>query len=138
MARYCEVCGRTLKTGRKYCYEHRGTRGPNSGQWIIAIGLIAFALCLGFAFNPQNVLLFGVSFVVVLGLLIGIPFLLIYYIKPKTNLKLSNKVIFFISFVLIFITIFLAPLYHWLLILPLILILAVILLFLKYRKTNSD
>ena len=26
MARHCEVCGRPIKTGWKYCYEHRNTR----------------------------------------------------------------------------------------------------------------
>jgi preprotein translocase subunit SecF len=25
----CEVCGRRIRTGRKYCYEHRGTRSDN-------------------------------------------------------------------------------------------------------------
>jgi len=25
----CEVCGRPIRTGRKYCYEHRGTRSDN-------------------------------------------------------------------------------------------------------------
>jgi len=25
----CEVCGRRIRTGRKYCYEHRNTRNDN-------------------------------------------------------------------------------------------------------------
>lgn len=28
MARRCIVCGRRLKTGRKYCYKHRGGEAP--------------------------------------------------------------------------------------------------------------
>jgi hypothetical protein len=27
--RKCEICGRRLITGRKYCYEHRGYRKEN-------------------------------------------------------------------------------------------------------------
>lgn len=27
--RTCEVCGRRIRTGRKYCYEHRNTRSDN-------------------------------------------------------------------------------------------------------------
>ena len=27
--KYCEVCGRRIKTGRKYCFEHRSTHVEN-------------------------------------------------------------------------------------------------------------
>lgn len=30
MPKTCEICGRQIKTGRKYCWEHRHTAQPNS------------------------------------------------------------------------------------------------------------
>jgi len=30
----CEVCGRSIRSGWKYCYEHRGTRPRPSHEWV--------------------------------------------------------------------------------------------------------
>lgn len=34
MVRKCEICERTLRTGRKYCWEHRSSGYAGESKWI--------------------------------------------------------------------------------------------------------
>lgn len=56
MARECEICGRTLRTGRKYCYEHRSqgyAKRPASSSedniFALLIGIVIIIMLLGAA-----------------------------------------------------------------------------------------
>ena len=53
MSRKCEICGRTLRTGRKYCYEHRslgkGRQNNRSDSnpllaWMILSVIVGFVI----------------------------------------------------------------------------------------------
>jgi predicted nucleic acid-binding Zn ribbon protein len=48
MTKYCEICGKPIKTGKKYCYEHRNTRerAGNRNIDILLIGLIIVSIFL--------------------------------------------------------------------------------------------
>ena len=79
--RYCVVCGRELRTGRKYCYEHRGTRNYRSDEWdfpLLRWLFTDFSLKkVWIIFNPIFV---GIGLAAVLEEVIGRTLFSIYFI----------------------------------------------------------
>ena len=73
MARRCEVCGRRLVTGRKYCYEHRHTRTSSSRDVtpIFVLFLIIIAIYLIYQIISQIYLWMSNNLIIVSIVLIG-------------------------------------------------------------------
>jgi len=91
----CEVCGRTLKTGRKYCYEHRnsgyndsiGSRILNDAErsfirykskryssWLgISLFISAFLLILGLGYPSKGLI----------GLALTLVFMSVYFFRAS-------------------------------------------------------
>jgi len=103
----CEICGRRLVTGRKYCYEHRGYRGEDRGSnirdsilplmifFIVAIFLF-YLLMQWFKISPLTA---SLSVSIIMVLLIG------RFLFKGSNLKyLDWIIIVFIVFLFIYLS----------------------------------
>lgn len=90
MKKECVICGKPIRTGRKYCFEHRNYRGGNEEglkikpEYITLFGL--FLIILSFTIKSDFK-----SFPRVFGLLLFIPGLIFFYLKlleaKKNKLK---------------------------------------------------
>lgn len=121
MTRECEICGRTLKTGRKYCYEHRGYRGyseqtpteikkrqdVSANLFIWIVGIIASLVALYFVYIFLIFLVASFILPVVCGIYL---FFKIRKIKRFGIKELTRKEIIIVP---IAITLFLYSLYWW-------------------------
>lgn len=72
----CEICGRTLKTGRKYCYEHRGFRGDGrlSVNKEMRIMLFGFFLMVLAYISYQFEFYIAIFFFILALFVLSIPF----------------------------------------------------------------
>ncbi|MFA4887053.1 MAG: hypothetical protein WC595_02490 [Candidatus Nanoarchaeia archaeon] len=53
----CVICGRTLKTGRKYCHIHRSLSREGNGRRVDPLALLVKQLFLGIYFVFEKALL---------------------------------------------------------------------------------
>jgi NhaP-type Na+/H+ or K+/H+ antiporter len=82
MSRECIICGRTLRTGRLYCYTCRGFRNEREGNikpdllWFMLIilmtPLIGIFICLTVCFNAGFVGIILAIVAAILSLILGI------------------------------------------------------------------
>ena len=78
----CVVCDRSLKTGRKYCYEHRGTRNYNEPKIDGRIFFISFHLiCIYLLIKYTN------WRGIIMGIIWTLGFCTYYFIIIKKSFK---------------------------------------------------
>ena len=86
--KHCIICGKRIKTGYKYCFEHRNTRSEKksgAGEGIVfACFMVGFLYFIG-NFLSQQPLWVEVFWWVVMIVIIG--FVGIIYFKSKTGGK---------------------------------------------------
>lgn len=106
--RTCEVCGRPIRTGRKYCYEHRGTRSDNVVDKatkgyvnyhmnrtyvyvsILFIVLLIPFLGIGFILNQcWTVGIIGIVLSFILSLYISVKYLKVKF-NPREDVRQKN------------------------------------------------
>lgn len=88
----CVVCGRSIRTGWKYCYEHRNTRSETSngiGDWTsqLVVGIVVFFISLIFIIKT-----FGE--VVASFILVTVPLIMFYKILDEDHKQIVKQLIF--------------------------------------------